>query len=131
MKWIIIILVVILIICIFRLLRMKKDIQLLNKSLKYIQENDTNQQLITTTFYKDICDLSNTMNDILEGHRQTRISSDRTNRELRQANTNISHDLRTPLTSAIGYIQMIQSEKTEEHKKVEYLQIIEYRLKLL
>jgi len=132
MEWIIIVvLIVMLFICIFRLTRIKKDIQSLNKSLNYIHENNTNQQLTTTTFYKDICNLSNTMNEILEKYTQTRISSEKSNRRFQQAITNISHDLRTPLTSAIGYVQMIQSDKTAETKKVEYLQIIEYRLKIL
>jgi len=132
MEWIIIIfLIVMLFICIFRLTRIKKDIQSLKKSLNCIHENNTNQQLTTTTFYKDICTLSNTMNEILEKYTQTRISSEKSNRKFQQAITNISHDLRTPLTSAIGYVQMIQSDKTAESKKVEYLQIIEYRLKIL
>lgn len=131
MKWIIVILIIILLICITRILRMKHDIQSMNNSLKHIKKGDTNQQLTTSTFYKDICSLSITMNEILEKQMQIRIASVNSNREFRQAITNISHDLRTPLTSAIGYIQMIQSDKTIEHKKVEYLQIIEYRLKTL
>lgn len=131
MKWIIMILIVMLIICMIRLVRMRKDIRALNRSLGHIQENNTNQQLTTTTFYKDICSLSNTMNKILEKYTQIRIASEKSNREFHQAITNISHDLRTPLTSAIGYLQMIQSGKIAEDKKAEYLRIIEYRLKVL
>jgi len=110
---------------------MKKDIQYLDKSLNYIYENNTNQQLTTNTFYKDIRNLSNTMNKILDKYVQIRISNIKSNREFQQVITNISHDLRTPLTSAIGYTQMIQSDKTDEQKKREYIRIIEYRLKVL
>lgn len=131
MKWIIVILIVILILCITRLLRMKQDIQSINNSLKYIKEIDTNQQLTTTTFYKDICNLSISMNEILEKQKQISITSENSNREFRQAITNISHDIRTPLTSAKGYIQMILSNKTDENKKVEYLHIVESRLNAL
>jgi len=131
MKWLLIILVVLLIVCIIRLFRMKKDIQYLDKSLNYIYENNTNQQLTTNTFYKDISNLSNTMNKILDKYVQIRISNIKSNREFQQVITNISHDLRTPLTSAIGYTQMIQSDKTDEQKKREYIRIIEYRLKVL
>ncbi|MCL1794603.1 MAG: HAMP domain-containing histidine kinase, partial [Oscillospiraceae bacterium] len=56
---------------------------------------------------------------------------EKSNRKFRQAITNISHDLRTPLTSAIGYIQMIKSGNTPDDKKREYLDIIENRLKSL
>ncbi len=130
-KWFVMTLLVLLIICIIRLFRMKKDIQSLEKSLNYIYENNTNQQLTTNTFYKEISNLSNTMNKILDKYVQIRISSTKSNREFQQVITNISHDLRTPLTSAIGYTQMIQSDKADEQKKLEYIQIIEYRLKVL
>ena len=131
MIWIIIILVIILILCITRILRMKQDIKSMSYSLKNIKESDTNQQLTTATFYKDICNLSITMNEILEKQRQIHITNENSNREFRQAITNISHDLKTPLTSAIGYIQMIQSDGINEDKKIKYLQIIENRLKSL
>jgi len=71
------------------------------------------------------------MNKILDKYMQIRISNIKSNREFQQVITNISHDLRTPLTSAIGYTQMIQSDKTDEQKKREYIRIIEYRLKVL
>lgn len=37
----------------------------------------------------------------------------------------ISHDLRTPLTSASGYIQMLYKDKLDEEKQIEYIQIIQ------
>ena len=131
MKWILVILVIMLIICMIRLFRMKKDILSLNRSLRNIQENRTNQQLTTNTFYKDICTLSNTMNKTLEKCAQTQIENEKANREFHQAITNISHDLRTPLTSAIGYVQMIQSDEIDANKKAEYLKTVEQRLKVL
>lgn len=131
MKWIIIMQIVLLLICITRIFRMKHDIKSMNSSLKQIKRNDTNLQLTTTTFYKDVCNLSITMNKILEKQKKVRIANVNSNREFRQAITNISHDLKTPLTSAIGYIQMIQSDEVSEDKKIDYLHIIEYRLKSL
>jgi len=85
----------------------------------------------TETFDKDISKLCNTINDILDKQKIIIIASEKSNREFRQAITNISHDLRTPLTSAIGYIQMIKSGNTPDDKKREYLDVIENRLKSL
>jgi signal transduction histidine kinase len=48
--------------------------------------------------------------------------------------TNVSHDLRTPLTSLIAYIQLVENEKTTEYNKKKYTAIsIEkaYKLKQL
>lgn len=47
--------------------------------------------------------------------------------ELRQAIANISHDLRTPLTSIIGYVQLLKDESIDKDIKEEYLNIIEKR----
>ena len=109
----------------------KRDIKQLNKDLSLIKNQDTNTKLTTRTFDKNVCELCNNINAILDDHRKIIASSEKSNREFRQAITNISHDLRTPLTSAIGYIQMISSDSTPDDKKREYLDIIEQRLKSL
>ncbi len=44
---------------------------------------------------------------------------------------NMAHDLRTPLTSAIGYIDMIQKEELSMAEKEKYMGIIEERLNKL
>lgn len=43
--------------------------------------------------------------------------------------TNVSHDLRIPLTVSIGYIQLVRSDKTSLEKRERYLGIVEKRLK--
>ena len=45
--------------------------------------------------------------------------------------TNISHDLRTPLTSALGYIDMILYSNISKEEQIKELKIIEERLKRL
>jgi signal transduction histidine kinase len=88
-------------------------------------------QATTETVDKDVTELCLTINGILAKQKKIMAASEKSNREFRQAVTNISHDLRTPLTSAIGYIQMIKSGKTPDAKKLEYLDVIEQRLKSL
>ena len=127
----VIILSLALIVCAALVVLLKRDIRLLNHTLRTIEKSDTNMRATTETFDKDISELCNTINDILDKQKQVIISSDKSNREFRQAITNISHDLRTPLTSAIGYIQMIKSGNTPDDKKREYLDVIENRLKSL
>lgn len=51
--------------------------------------------------------------------------------EIRQSIANMSHDLRTPLTSIVGYIQLIKSPNTNREEQKEYLDIIENRTKSL
>jgi signal transduction histidine kinase len=42
----------------------------------------------------------------------------------------LSHDLRTPLTSINGYVQLLQAT-TDETKRLKYLKIIEHSVKRL
>lgn len=99
--------------------------------LEKIKQTDTNMRLTTATFDNDICRLCDIINDVLDKQKEMTIFTEKSNKEFRQAITNISHDLRTPLTSAIGYIQMIRSDEIPDAKKEEYLNIIEHRLKSL
>lgn len=48
-------------------------------------------------------------------------------RELKEAVTNISHDLRTPLTAICGYMDLIQREDTNKNVR-RYLSLIENRV---
>ncbi|MDE6108648.1 MAG: HAMP domain-containing histidine kinase [Oscillospiraceae bacterium] len=59
--------------------------------------------------------------------------SDFRNREqaLRRQIANVSHDLRTPLTSILGYIQLLEGEELSEGERREYLAIIESRARVL
>lgn len=119
------------IVCAAVIVLLKRDIRQLNRTLRTIEKSDTNMRTTTDTLDKDISALCGAINDILEKQKKIIIAGEKTNRGFRQAITNISHDLRTPLTSAIGYIQMLKSDKTPINKKEEYLNIVEDRLKSL
>ena len=109
-------------------LRLKRDVRSIKGSLQKIKEMDTNMRLTTSTFDKEVMGLAQEMNEILDRQKEVRMESERVNREFRQGVTNISHDLRTPLTSASGYIGLIRSDKISDEKKLEYLEVVEGRL---
>ena len=48
-------------------------------------------------------------------------------RELKEAVTNISHDLRTPLTAICGYMELLEQEEATEKVRV-YLAVIQERI---
>lgn len=59
--------------------------------------------------------------------------SDFRNREqaLRRQIANVSHDLRTPLTSILGYLQLLEKEELSPEERREYLSTIESRARVL
>ncbi len=110
---------------------LKNDIRSISRSLEAILKAKTNARVTTQTFDADISRLAMRINTILEAQNQAELAGEKIDRELRQAITNVSHDLKTPLTSATGYLQMIASDKISPDKKVEYLRIVEQRLDTL
>lgn len=88
-------------------------------------------KLTTESFDKDMLLLIGSINEILEYEKSMEVETTRINKQIKETITNISHDLRTPLTSTIGYIQLIKSGNIEEEKKQEYYRLIENRLKHL
>ena len=50
---------------------------------------------------------------------------------LRQQIANVSHDLRTPLTSILGYLQLLDAPGLAEEERKEYLSVVESRARAL
>ncbi|BCN32707.1 histidine kinase [Anaeromicropila herbilytica] len=100
------------------------NIKNITKQLEEIMNiTDTNSLLTVVAKQSDIADLVNIINNMVRDIRQSRIQINRLNRNFRKTITNISHDLRTPLTTAGGYVQMLQESITDEERQ-EYTTII-------
>lgn len=103
---------------------MKKSIGEIYTELLDILKSDTNKIITTTSLDKNIRNLANELNKEIKELRKQRLQYQNGNQELKKSITNISHDMRTPLTAISGYIDLLKSCK-EEEKEREYLQIIE------
>lgn len=118
------VLLLVLLILIFYHMYYRMNIKHITKQLEEIMDiTDTNKLLTVVAKQRDITDLVNMLNNLVRDIRLSRIHIKRLNRNFRQTITNISHDLRTPLTTASGYVQMLQTSDTEEEGQ-EYLSII-------
>ncbi|WP_346936446.1 HAMP domain-containing sensor histidine kinase [Clostridium sp.] len=107
------------------------NIRNIKKELRNLRSIKTNQQLRIVAPNKNIEEMIGEINFILEKSQNDRIAHEKSESELRKQIANISHDLRTPLTSILGYVQLIKDESTSEEEKQEYLDIIEKRSKVL
>ena len=114
-------------ICIFLMLKLcfiKHSIKEIEKSFSYILKADTNNLITISSSDKDIKSLTININDNLTELRKQRLQYKSGNQELKKIITNISHDLRTPLTAIKGYIDLIQQENLSNKQK-QYLKIVE------
>lgn len=132
MLWVIIIVLTIVIgvLCAYILLY-KKEIGYIIKRLQFVIENDTNMKINLQVKMKETNELAIQLNHIIDYYRIEKIAISKAQHGFREEITNISHDLRTPLTSIAGYVQLLESEKTPKEKKAEYYSIIRRRIETL
>lgn len=75
---------------------------------------DTNQLVIVSSGDKYIRRLACEISGQLAELRRLRLRYMNGDRELKEAVTNISHDLRTPLTAICGYLELLEAEETPD-----------------
>lgn len=131
MEHLLLAIIVILVIVIFALLT---KIYLMHKAALEIIEafedrlaSDTNTLIDISSRDPFLCRLAASINvqlRLLRRQRHKYLSGDR---ELKEAVTNISHDLRTPLTAICGYLDLLKKEEASENT-ARYLSLIENRV---
>ncbi len=102
-------------------------------SERVLSSMDTNTLISVSSQDKEITRLASAINSELKELRRLKRQFEQGDRELREAVTNISHDLRTPLTAICGYLDLMQSQPMSESTK-RYVSLISERttaLKLL
>lgn len=91
---------------------------------------DTNTLIDISSRDKYMCNLANAINVQLRKLRTERHHFQQGDTELKNAVTNISHDLRTPLTAICGYLELLEQEETSEAVE-RYIEIIRNRTEIL
>lgn len=104
--------------------------------IKYISKQVENSKgtycnIRMNTLNKDIEKLVLSINDLYETNQKINIKLKHDEERLRLSIANISHDLRTPLTSIRGYMQLIKGNNLSEEEKVKYMNIVERRTESL
>ena len=112
-------------------------VYLLKKSAREIRtafiektEKDTNTLIHISGHDADMRELAAAINSQLRVFHQSRQKFEHGDLELKEAITNISHDLRTPLTAIYGYLRLLKTEECPETRQ-SYLSAIEDRTKAL
>lgn len=132
MIYISIILFILVVLLVMRLSFLFRSIKIAVKQMSLIEQlPEENQQIKDIPFDKNLEQLLKKVNDLYLARQEERIAYQRREMQIRREIENISHDLRTPLTSILGYVDIIQNDDLEESEQEEYLQIIKKRAKVL
>lgn len=131
MEFVIIILIIVIIILLTYLFLYHNEIKHISKEIDIIKDLNSNTLIHSKYNLKIINNLIYKINNLLTESKNIKIDYGNKNKTLMKMMTNISHDLRTPLTSALGYIDIIlKSDLSEEEKKRDLI-TIEKRLRRL
>lgn len=99
----------------------------INEALVNISRGDTKYKINTEEFFGKERELAENINHIsrgLETALQEKVSSERLKADLI---TNVSHDIKTPLTSIINYVDLIKREHIQDPKIQGYLEVLEQK----
>ena len=121
---------VVIIILAIKIRMMQKSMDEICSCLSEHLSSDTNQLITVSSSDKHVRHLASEIaKQLTELRRQRRqyISGDR---ELKEAVTNISHDLRTPLTAICGYLELLETEEMTDNTR-RYVEQISNRTEAL
>ncbi len=123
-------LLIIIIFLAVKLYLLKKTAREITASFEKVLNEDTNTGIRISGRDKDMRELTDSINKQLIELRKQYLQYNLGNSELKNAITNMSHDIRTPLTAIYGYLDMI--ENTDDHeKKSKYISIIRERTEIM
>ncbi|WP_071394751.1 sensor histidine kinase [Bacillus tuaregi] len=114
-----------------RLLSLKKEVKNITEQLQLYNQRKTNKKMDMVLGDQDMERLGLEINQLIDLYVSENRRRVRFEQEQRQAIANMSHDLRTPLTSILGYIQMAEAEDVTEKERKEWLSIANSRARRL
>lgn len=100
------------------------------RQLAFLKENESNMMITRDFASGGIGELTDLLNDFLIRQRAEKKKYLEKERMISDTYTNLSHDIRTPLTSLDGYFQLLEESREEEEQK-RYLKIIQERIACL
>lgn len=117
--------VLLLLVFVFRYAQLRKNVRTLNRIVDEIRLGNLNQRFRIHAHDRSLHELSGSLNKLIDQLQQT-VERERFLEEARRKMiSNVSHDLRTPLTSLLGYIEALQQDGTlTAEERADYLDIV-------
>lgn len=108
----------------------KKKVQSMNRILQDILEGNLDRKLLV----KDHTELSQTyfiINEIVAKYKEELVNLRQSEKTYKQLVTNLSHDIRTPLASLMGYLGAVQDGVVTGEEKAEFLKLSSEKAEVL
>lgn len=102
-----------------------KERQGIVEGIETIASGELEHQVETTNLHGDNLTLANSVNSIGKGIKEAVEISMKDERMKADLITNVSHDIKTPLTSIINYVDLIKRERVENEKVQSYIKVLD------
>lgn len=121
------ILIIINIILVLLLLNEKIKTKIITKRLKNIIKEDSRERVKFCNLSTNKKELVKQINEFLDKYHEVSIDNKNFKEQHQKMISNISHDIRTPLTALMGYVDLLSDNLNSKEKYEEYLEIIKER----
>lgn len=124
------VLVLIPLICVLYSLKKSLDITIINDGLKKINSGDL-EYTLGNVGEREVKELVENIDKIKEGYKIALNEKVRNEKLKTELISNVSHDLKTPLTSIINYVNILNDPNITEEERKDYLNILDRNSKRL
>lgn len=119
---IIVLLTIIVAILLYQLISIRKRHILISEILDEIKEGNPNRRILARN-NEVTADICYKINDIIAANSSKIAELEKSDKAYKQLMTSLSHDVRTPLTSLIGYLDAIHNNIVDGTEKDDYIEI--------
>ena len=109
----------------YKLLQYNKKVQKINEALKNIYEGNPNVKLNEEELEGTLKIMAKYINDIAGGFTNAIEQSLKSERLKTELITNVSHDIKTPLTSIINYVDLLKKEEINNAQIEQYIAVLD------
>ena len=109
----------------YAILNYTKQLNSIKQQLKCIYEGKEDIRIDTANLEKNLKEMAEYINSLSTGLTKAVEESLKSERMKTQLITNVSHDIKTPLTSIINYVDLLKKEEMPNEKAKEYLEILD------
>ena len=102
-----------------------KQLKKIRDMINHIYDGKTDFLLNEEEFKGNLRNVAKYLNDIAGGFSNAIEENLKSERMKTELITNVSHDLKTPLTSIINYVDLLKAENIENEKAKEYIEVLD------
>lgn len=97
-------------------LGMQRQLKQISRKLAEIQDTDSDEYVMNFTDNKDLMELLAQINRLLEERKKIKADFCRSENSLKKMLSNISHDIKTPMTVILGYLEILKMDSMKENE---------------